>query len=84
MEIGQYRRWWHEEGIAALGIYLSPGIPTAQAVSALRSAPTESIAALVLIALGLPLYPLFRRRRSQAVPPVISTPEAPSRYRLGR
>jgi len=34
-------------------------------VSALRAAPKESIATLVLILLGLPLYPLFRRRRLQ-------------------
>ena len=32
-------------------------------VSALRSAPRESIATIVLILLGLPLYPLFRRRQ---------------------
>jgi len=38
MELGQFQRWWHDEGIAALGIYLSPGTPAAQAVSALRSA----------------------------------------------
>ncbi len=31
-------------------------------ISALLTAPKESIATLVLIALGLPLYPLFRRR----------------------
>jgi APA family basic amino acid/polyamine antiporter len=43
-------------------------------VSALRSAPRESIATLVLIALGLPLYPLFRRRRARALPPLTSTP----------
>jgi hypothetical protein len=43
-------------------------------VSALRSAPRESIATLVLILLGLPLYPLFRRRRAQRLPPVTSTP----------
>jgi hypothetical protein len=30
-------------------------------ISALHTAPRESIATLVLIALGLPLYPLFRR-----------------------
>jgi APA family basic amino acid/polyamine antiporter len=41
-------------------------------VSALRSAPRESIATLVLILLGLPLYPLFRQRRP--LPPVTSTP----------
>ena len=33
-------------------------------VSALASAPRESIATIVLILLGLPLYPLFRRRRA--------------------
>jgi putative ABC transport system permease protein len=38
MELGQYRRWWQDEGIAALGMYLSPGTSTAQAVSALRHA----------------------------------------------
>jgi APA family basic amino acid/polyamine antiporter len=43
-------------------------------VSALRSAPRESIATLVLIALGLPLYPLFRRRRARSRPPLTSTP----------
>jgi APA family basic amino acid/polyamine antiporter len=43
-------------------------------VSALRSAPRESMATLALILLGLPLYPLFRRRRLQPLPPVTSTP----------
>jgi basic amino acid/polyamine antiporter, APA family len=44
-------------------------------VSALRTAPRESIATLVLILLGLPLYPLFRRRRrAPPLPPVTSTP----------
>jgi len=38
MDLGHYQRWWQDEGIAALGIYLSPGISTAQAVSALREA----------------------------------------------
>jgi basic amino acid/polyamine antiporter, APA family len=38
-------------------------------VSALAAAPKESFAALVLIALGLPLYPLFRRRRLQQPAP---------------
>ena len=42
--------------------------------SALRSAPKESIATIVLIVLGLPLYPLFRRRRLQQSPPVTPTP----------
>ena len=42
--------------------------------SALLTTPKESFATLVLIALGLPLYPLFRRRRSQSPPPVTATP----------
>jgi len=43
-------------------------------VSALRSAPRESMATLVLILLGLPLYPLFRRRRARELAAVTSTP----------
>jgi hypothetical protein len=43
-------------------------------VRARRSAPRESIATVVLILLGLPLYPRFRRRRAQRLPPVTSTP----------
>lgn len=35
-------------------------------VSALFSSPRESIATIVLILLGLPLYPFFRRRAAQA------------------
>ena len=42
-------------------------------VSALASAPRESIATIVLILLGLPLYPLFRRRRAAPLS-VTSTP----------
>ena len=38
-------------------------------VSALRSAPKEAIATIVLILLALPLYPLFRRSRAAAGPP---------------
>jgi hypothetical protein len=34
-------------------------------ISALLTSPKECIATLVLIMLGLPLYPLFRRRRRQ-------------------
>ncbi|MBV9725687.1 MAG: amino acid permease [Gammaproteobacteria bacterium] len=44
-------------------------------VSALRSAPRESLATLLLILLGLPLYPLFhRRRRQRPVTALTSTP----------
>jgi len=38
IELGQYRRWWQDDGIAVLGMYLSPGTSTSQAMSALRSA----------------------------------------------
>ena len=43
-------------------------------VSALHSAPRESVATLVLILLGLPLYPLFRRRRGQRAAALTSSP----------
>jgi APA family basic amino acid/polyamine antiporter len=43
-------------------------------VSALLSATREALATVVLILLGLPLYPLFRRRRPRALPPVTPTP----------
>jgi basic amino acid/polyamine antiporter, APA family len=42
-------------------------------ISALLTAPRESIATLVLIGLGLPLYPLFRRRGRASAPPVTAT-----------
>jgi basic amino acid/polyamine antiporter, APA family len=44
-------------------------------ISALLTAPQESIATLVLIALGLPLYPLFRRGNR---PPPATAPRAPT------
>jgi basic amino acid/polyamine antiporter, APA family len=43
-------------------------------VSALRSAPRESLATVALILLGLPLYPLFRRRRARPSAAITSTP----------
>lgn len=42
--------------------------------SALLSATREALATIVLILLGLPLYPLFRRRRLRTLPPVTPTP----------
>jgi APA family basic amino acid/polyamine antiporter len=42
-------------------------------VSALLTAPREALATIVLILLGLPLYPLFRRRRARAAA-VTATP----------
>jgi putative ABC transport system permease protein len=38
MELGQYQRWWQDEGIAALGMYLVPGSSTIQVANALRAA----------------------------------------------
>lgn len=38
MDLGEYRRWWNDEGIAALGIYLAPGVSTVTAAGALRAA----------------------------------------------
>ena len=38
MDLGEYRRWWNDEGIAALGIYLAPGVSTAAVAGALRAA----------------------------------------------
>ena len=46
-------------------------------VSALLSAPQESIATVVLILLALPLYPLLRRARRRAAAPAVSPPPAP-------
>ena len=36
MDLGHYQRWWQDEGIATLGLYLSPGTSVAQVVSGLR------------------------------------------------
>jgi putative ABC transport system permease protein len=47
MELGQYQRGWQDDGIAALGMYLSPGTSTAEAVSALRSAARGRQALLI-------------------------------------
>jgi putative ABC transport system permease protein len=38
MDLSTYRRLWHDEGIAALGLYLAPGVAPATAVRALRAA----------------------------------------------
>src|SRR5262249_34563262 len=47
MDLGQYQRWWQDDGVAALGIYLSPGTSTAQALSALRGAARGRQALLI-------------------------------------
>jgi APA family basic amino acid/polyamine antiporter len=46
--------------------------------SALITSPKESCAAIALILLGLPLYPLFRRRRATAPGAAVSSPTARS------
>jgi hypothetical protein len=38
-------------------------------LSALLTAPKECVATIVLILLGLPLYPFFRRRRAPTASP---------------
>jgi len=38
MDLREYRRWWNDDGIAALGVYLAPGVSTASAAEALRAA----------------------------------------------
>jgi putative ABC transport system permease protein len=38
MDLKQYQSWWQDEGVAALGIYLLPGVSAAQALSELRAA----------------------------------------------
>ena len=46
-------------------------------VSALLTSPRESLAAIVLILLGLPLYPLFRRRRGAVAAAAVTPSPAP-------
>jgi len=38
MDLAQYRRWWNDEGVAALGLYLAPGAAPARVVAELRAA----------------------------------------------
>lgn len=47
MDLGQYQRWWQDEGIAALGLYLSPGTSVAQVVSGVRRAAHGQQALLI-------------------------------------
>ena len=47
MDLGQYQRWWQDEGVAALGIYLAPGVSAAQVMSALRAAASGRQALLI-------------------------------------
>src|ERR1700741_193615 len=47
-------------------------------ISAFLTPPKESLATVLLILLGLPLYPLFRRRRRPPPPPPLPSPPAPT------
>jgi putative ABC transport system permease protein len=37
MDLGTYRHWWRDDGIAALGLYLAPGSDVTQVVGELRA-----------------------------------------------
>jgi putative ABC transport system permease protein len=47
MSLPEYERWWHDSGIAALGIYLVPGVPVAEAMRQLRAAAQGRQALLI-------------------------------------
>jgi putative ABC transport system permease protein len=47
MDLTHYRSLWRDEGIAALGIYLAPGVTPGQAVAALRAASAGRQALLI-------------------------------------
>ena len=47
MNLAQYRRWWSDDGIAALGVYLAPHASASQMVSALRAAAQGRQALLI-------------------------------------
>jgi putative ABC transport system permease protein len=47
MDLGEYQRWWQDRGIAALGIYLLPGVPVAQAIGGLHAAAAGRQALLI-------------------------------------
>ncbi|HEX4619529.1 MAG TPA: FtsX-like permease family protein, partial [Steroidobacteraceae bacterium] len=38
IDLAAYRRWWRDEAIAGLGLYLAPGVGAAQVIDALRAA----------------------------------------------
>jgi len=47
MDRGEYRRWWHDDGVAALGLFLAPGAQVAQVIGALRAAAQHHQALLI-------------------------------------
>lgn len=47
MDLPQYRRWWRDDAIAGLGLYLAPGVGDSQVIGALRAAAGTRQALLV-------------------------------------
>jgi putative ABC transport system permease protein len=47
MDLGEYRRWWRDEDIAGLGLYLAPGVAASQVIGALHAAVGTRQALLV-------------------------------------
>jgi putative ABC transport system permease protein len=38
IDLHEYRRWWHDDGVAGLGLYLAPGVSDSQLIAAVRGA----------------------------------------------
>ncbi len=38
IDLHEYRRWWHDDGVAGLGLYLAPGAGDSQLIDAVRGA----------------------------------------------
>ncbi len=38
MSLPEYRRWWRDDGITAMGLYLAPGVQPAEVISRVRAA----------------------------------------------
>jgi len=47
MDLATYRRWWNDPDIAALGLYLAPGVASAEVVRELRAAARGRQALLI-------------------------------------
>jgi putative ABC transport system permease protein len=47
IDLPEYRRWWRDDGIAGLGLYLAPGVTGARVIGALRTAVGTRQALLV-------------------------------------
>lgn len=47
MSLGEYRRWWRDEGLTAMGLYLAPGVKPEQVIPQLRAAAQGRQALLI-------------------------------------